>query len=185
MFLLCTVDSYYIYFATLIYRPKLPNESYIHNKIIFFYDLVKLFCLFCFYHYMVNKDYHSKRQTSLVKLGFKKAHFLLSSSLPCLPILFPPRPSCSSFPLPSFAFPFFSLLCSPLLPYPFVEVKHLNSVWGELGSSAAKQFLVHFKSKSAHSVDYNTNNSFTLSSNFRLFLTENNVVTAWLISFVI
>ena len=26
--------------------------------IFFFYNLVKLFCLFCFYHYMVNKDYH-------------------------------------------------------------------------------------------------------------------------------
>ena len=28
--------------------------------IFFFYDLVKLFCLFCFYHYMVNKDYHKE-----------------------------------------------------------------------------------------------------------------------------
>ena len=27
---------------------------------LFFYDLVKLFCLFCFYHYMVNKDDHSE-----------------------------------------------------------------------------------------------------------------------------
>ena len=31
--------------------------------VLFFYDLVKLFCLFCFYHYMVNKDY--KNRTSL------------------------------------------------------------------------------------------------------------------------
>ena len=27
---------------------------------LFFYDLVKLFCLFCFYHYMVNKDYQKR-----------------------------------------------------------------------------------------------------------------------------
>ena len=33
--------------------------------IFFFYDLVKLFCLFCFYHYMVNKDYQKLSATKL------------------------------------------------------------------------------------------------------------------------
>jgi len=42
----------------------------------FFYDLVKLFCLLCFYHYMVNKDYQSSwchKVSHIVKLGYSFA----------------------------------------------------------------------------------------------------------------
>ena len=39
-------------------RPQIFSLE-ISGPKIFFYDLAKLFCLFCFYHYMVNKDYQS------------------------------------------------------------------------------------------------------------------------------
>jgi len=70
--------------------------------------------------------------------------------------------------LPLLALSFFPLFfCSSLL-IPPLEVGPLNSVVSSTSRSgqipAAKQFLEHVKSKSAHSVDYNLSNSFTLRS---------------------